>query len=303
MFALSKLKKYIIHFIEKIELYKRRFVNPEKYIGKIFYSRVGYPLNLDVPTTYNEKLQWLKLYWHHPLLPTLVDKFAVKEYVSKKIGNRYIIPTLGVWDNVNEIDWESLPNQFVLKCTHDSGGLVICPDKSKLNKKEAIKKLKKSLSQNYYYYGFEWPYKNVKPRIIAETYMRDFKQDDLPDYKFFCFEGEVKSLFIATERNRKDVEVKFDFYDSDFNHLPFTQGHPNSLSVISKPACFEEMKELSRKLSAGFPHVRIDFYEIDGKVYFGEMTFFHFCGWTKFEPQKWDFIFGEWLKLPKSKIC
>ena len=182
---MSKLKNIIISILERVELLKRHFVNPEKYIRKIFYKRVGYQLNLDSPTTYNEKLQWLKLYWHHPILPTLVDKFAVKEYVSKHIGEQYIIPTLGVWDSVSDIDWDSLPNQFVLKCTHDSGGLVICKAKTKLDKKAAIRKLKKSLSQNYYYYGFEWPYKNVKPCIIAEKYMTDSSDVDVfTDYKF-----------------------------------------------------------------------------------------------------------------------
>ena len=296
------IKNILIEVLERIEVLKRHFVCPEKYIRRIFYKRMSYPLNLDSPTTYSEKLQWLKLYWHHPLLPTLVDKYAVKEYVSNQIGEQYIIPTLGVWDNVSDIDWESLPNQFVLKCTHDSGGLVIFPDKAKLDKSAAISKLKKSLAQNYYYYGFEWPYKSVKPRIIAESYMHDSRLDDLPDYKFFCFDGEVKALFIATERNIKDVEVKFDFYDSDFNHLPFTQGHPNSSGIINKPESFEEMKELACKLSKGFPHVRVDFYEIDGQVYFGEMTFFHHGGWTKFNPKKWDDIFGSWINLPSERI-
>lgn len=299
---MSKLKNTLIQFLEKVEVLKRHFVKPEKYIPKIFLKRMGCSPNLENPQTYNEKLQWLKLYWHHPILPTLVDKFAVKEYVSKQIGEQYIIPTLGVWDSVSDIDWDSLPNQFVLKCTHDSGGLVICKAKTKLDKKAAIRKLKKSLSQNYYYYGFEWPYKNVKPRIIAEKYMYDSQLNYLPDYKFFCFDGEVKALFVATERYVKDVEVKFDFYDPDFNHLPFTKLHPNSSSIINKPQTFEEMKELASKLSIGFPHVRVDFYEIDGQVYFGEMTFFHDAGWTKFEPQEWDYTFGSWIKLPMDRI-
>lgn len=295
---MSTFKQYIIHLFEEIELFRRHFVNPEKYVHKMFYNRMGYHLNLDVPTTYSEKLQWLKLYWHNPLLTTLVDKYAVKDYVAKQIGERYIIPTIGVWDNVSEIDWDALPNQFVLKCTHDSGGLVICTDKSKLNKKAAKRKLQKSLSHNYYYYGFEWPYKNVKPRIIAETYLHDSKSDDLADYKFFCFNGVVKAMFVATERNRKDEEVKFDFYDADFNHLPFTQGHPNSRRIVEKNSCFEKMKELASELSKDLPHARVDFYEINGKIYFGEMTFFHHGGWTKFEPKEWDYTFGEWLSLP-----
>ena len=283
-------------------LIKRRMVNPEKYIRKMFYRRVGYPLNLDAPKTYNEKLQWLKLYWHHPLTITLVDKYSVKDFVAKEIGGQYIIPTLGVWDKVSDIDWDSLPDKFVLKCTHDSGGLIICKDKASLDKKEARKKLRKCLSRNFYYSCFEWPYKYVKPRIIAEPLISDSKSGELNDYKFFCFDGEVKALFIATERNREGTEVKFDFFDADFNHLPLSQGHPNSTCDINKPYCFDEMKELARKLSRDFPHVRVDFYEIDGKVYFGEMTFFHYAGWVNFNPHEWDNIFGSWLSLPKTKI-
>lgn len=299
---MSKLKKYLINIYEELVLIKRRMVNPEKYIRKMFYRRVGYPLNLDAPKTYNEKLQWLKLYWHHPLTITLVDKYSVKDFVAKEIGGQYIIPTLGVWDKVSDIDWDSLPDKFVLKCTHDSGGLIICKDKASLDKKEARKKLRKCLSRNFYYSCFEWPYKYVKPRIIAEPLISDSKSGELNDYKFFCFDGEVKALFIATERNREGTEVKFDFFDADFNHLPLSQGHPNSTCDINKPYCFDEMKELARKLSRDFPHVRVDFYEIDGKVYFGEMTFFHYAGWVNFNPHEWDNIFGSWLSLPKTKI-
>lgn len=299
---MSKLRKYLINIYEELVLMKRRIVDPEKYLHKMFYRRVGYPLNLDNPKTYNEKLQWLKLYWHHPLLPTLVDKYAVKDYVAMHIGEQFVIPTLGVWEDANDIDWDSLPHQFVLKCTHDSGGLILCQDKNKLDKKAARKQLKKCLSRNFYYSCFEWPYKHVKPRIIAEPYMSDSKSGELNDYKFFCFDGEVKALFIATERNKKGSEVKFDFFDKDFNHLPLRQGHPNSSFVIQKPSCFETMKDLACKLSKDFPHVRVDFYEIDGQAYFGEMTFFHYAGWVKFDPQEWDNIFGNWLTLPQNKM-
>ena len=299
---MSKLKTSLINIYEEFVLMKRRVVDPEKYLHKMFFRRVGYPLNLDSPKTYNEKLQWLKLYWHLPLLTTLVDKYSVKDYVAKHIGGQYVIPTLGVWEDVNDIDWDSLPDQFVLKCTHDSGGLILCRDKNKLDIKAARKQLKKCLSRNFYYSCFEWPYKYVKPRIIAEPYMSDSKSGALNDYKFFCFDGEVKALFIATERNKKDTEVKFDFFDEQFNHLPLRQGHPNSSLVIERPSCFETMKGLASKLSKDFPHVRVDFYEIDGQVYFGEMTFFHNAGWVKFDPLEWDNIFGNWLTLPENKI-
>ncbi len=298
----NELKRICLSLLEKAELVKRKFVNPEKYIKTLFLQRMGYPLNLDNPRTYSEKLQWLKLYWHLPILTTLVDKYAVKELVRERIGDKYIIPTLAVWDSVTEIQWEELPNQFVLKCTHDSGGLVICKDKSRFDRRQAIKVLNKSLSNNYYYFGYEWPYKNVQPRIIAEPYLEDSATKELRDYKFFCFNGKVKALFIATDRNVTGVDVKFDFFDEYFNHLPFKQGHENAAAMPQKPVCFEEMKQLACRLSEGFPHVRVDLYEVDGRVYFGEMTFFHHGGWTKFDPEDWDSIFGDWLSLPEKSL-
>ncbi|MBQ6062960.1 MAG: glycosyl transferase [Prevotella sp.] len=294
----NKIKKYILDILEWKEYYKRHFVNPEKYIPRLFYSRAGYTLNLDNPQTFNEKLQWLKLYDHNPLYTTLVDKYEVKKYVADKIGNQYIIPTLEVWDDVDDIDFNKLPNQFVLKCTHDSGGLVICKDKSNFKTNKAKKVLRKSLGRNFYYMGFEWPYKNVKPRIIAEKYMEDTKTKELRDYKFFCFNGEVKALFIATERQKEGEDVKFDFFDEDFNHLPFKQGHENATVLPQKPLCFDQMKKFAAILSDGIPQVRVDFYEVDGHIYFGEMTFFHHGGWTKFDPEEWDTIFGKWVTLP-----
>ena len=297
---MNKIKQLGLFFLERIELIKRRIVNPEKYVKTLFYQRMGYPLNLECPRTYSEKLQWLKLYWHLPILTTLVDKYAVKEYVRKKIGDQYIIPTIAVWNRISDIRWNELPNQFVLKCTHDSGGLVICKDKAQLDRRQAIHRIKKSLSDNYFYFGYEWPYKNVKPRIIAEQYMEDSVTKELRDYKFFCFNGRVKALFIATDRNVTGKDVKFDFFDEYFNHLPFKQGHENAAIMPQKPVCFEEMKRLASQLSEGFPHVRVDLYEVDGRVYFGEMTFFHNSGWTKFDPEKWDDIFGSWLSLPSK---
>lgn len=294
----NKFKRKILDILEWKEYYKRHFVNPEKYVPRMFYSRIGYKLNLNNPQTFSEKLQWMKLYDHNPLYTTLVDKYEVKKYVANKIGSQYIIPTLEVWDKVKDIDFKRLPNQFVLKCTHDSGGLVICKDKSNFNIKKAKKILRKSMNRNFYYMGFEWPYKNVKPRIIAEKYMEDTKTKELRDYKFFCFNGEVKALFIATERQKEGEDVKFDFFDVDFNHLPFKQGHENARVLPEKPLRFNDMKHLATILSKGLPQVRVDFYEVDGNIYFGEMTFFHHGGWTRFEPNEWDTIFGKWITLP-----
>ena len=278
------------------------WMSDETLLRRKFRRKVGCELNLENPTTYNEKLQWLKLYNRKPIYTTMVDKYEVKQYVADRIGEEYIIPTLGVWDSFDEIDFDSLPEQFVLKCTHDSGGLVICKDKSRLDIKAAKKKINKSLKKNYYWENREWPYKNVKPRIIAEQFVEDTKTQELRDYKFFCFDGEVKALFIATDRYAENEETKFDFFDAEYNHLPFCNGHPNANELPENPECFEQMKVLAAKLSADIPHLRVDFYEVDGKIYFGELTFFHWSGMVPFEPEEWDAIFGEWIKLPAKKM-
>lgn len=295
------MKQEIINILEFIEYKKRRWVNPEKYLPKVFKKKTGYELNLDHPLTFNEKMQWLKLYNHDPLYTILVDKFEVKGYVKEQIGEKYIIPTLGVWNSFDDIDFSKLPDQFVLKCTHDSGGLVICKNKATFDVKAAKKKIQKSLRCNYYYMGFEWPYKNVKPRIIAEKYMEDHNTQDLRDYKFFVFQGEVKALFIITNRNSKKQNIGLDFFDENFQHLPFTRGHDNAIEMPKKPETFEEMKFLAKKLSKDIPFVRVDFYDVNGQVYFGEMTFFPGGGWEPFIPQEWDYKFGSWLNLPDKR--
>lgn len=290
--------------IKIVLLYKfAKFYSDEKFLKKLFKLYMGYELNLDNPQTFSEKLQWLKLYNRKPEYTQMVDKVGAKEYVASIIGEEYIIPTLGVWNRVEDIDWDTLPNQFVLKCTHDSGGLVICSDKSKVDIDAAKRKLKWGLKRNFYAQNREWPYKNVKHRIIGEQYMVDESGYELKDYKWFCFNGEPKALFIATDRGVEGEETKFDFFDAEFNHLPFTNGHPNAKREIAKPKSFEKMKELAAKLSAGQPHLRVDFYDIDGKIYFGELTFYHWSGMVPFEPEEWDYKFGEWIKLPDSKIC
>ncbi|MDE6019631.1 MAG: glycosyl transferase [Ruminococcus sp.] len=272
---------------------------PDKLFLQIAYPLyMGKYLRLKNPQTYNEKLQWLKLYNHNPEYSKMVDKYEAKKYVASVIGEEHIIPTLGVYNSVDEIPWDSLPNQFVLKCTHDSGGIVICKDKKNLDIIKARKKLAKSLAISYFYQNREWPYKNVKPRIICEVYMVDESGYELKDYKWFCFNGEIKALFIASDRENPQEETKFDFFDENFNHLPFTNGHPNSKKVVKKPKGFETMKEIATKLSQNIPHVRIDLYDINGQIYFGEMTFFHWSGMVPFNPEKWDYTFGEWIKLP-----
>lgn len=298
----KRLSNYLFNpdyrFIHNASLGLYNSMEDEKYIKRLFKAKMGYPLDLNNPKTFNEKLQWLKLHDRNDIYTTMVDKYAAKQYVSSIIGEKYIIPTLGVWEKFEDIDFSVLPDQFVLKTTHDSGGVVICKDKSRFDFKEAQEKINSSLKSNFYYQFREWPYKNVKPRIIAEEYMEDESTHELRDYKFFTFGGVPKALFIATERN-SCAETKFDFFDADYNHLPITNGHPNADVMPSKPQKFEEMKMLAAKLSQNIPQLRVDFYEANGRVYFGELTFAHWGGFVPFEPKEWDKIFGEWILLPK----
>lgn len=263
---------------------------------KYFYRFHKFP-NLKDPQTYNEKLQWLKLYDRKPIYTTMADKYEAKKYVADIIGEEYIVKTLGIWNTFEEIDFNNLPNQFVLKCTHDSGGLVICKDKNTFDLAKTKQIIQNSLNTNYFYHSREWPYKDIKPRIIAEEYIEN-EDGELPDYKFFSFDGETKALYVATDRQTNE-ETKFDFYDIEFNHLDFVNSHPNSTKINKKPKHFEEMIKLANKLSKGYPHIRVDFYEVKDKIYFGELTFYHMSGFQPFKPEKWDYTFGEWLKLPK----
>ena len=274
---------------------------PDKAFIKMEYRcNMRRKLDLDNPRTYNEKLQWLKLYDRKPQYVKMVDKYEVKEYVANLIGEEYIIPTLGVWEKFEDIDFNALPNQFVLKCTHDSGGIVICTDKEKFNIDQARKKINKFLKRKFFYEHREWAYKDVKPRIIAEKFMEDKSTNELRDYKFFTFGGKPKLLFIASDRQNKNEETKFDFFDMDYNHLDIKNGHPNANTIPSKPQNFEEMKILAEKLSQNTPQLRVDFYEVDGKVYFGELTFFHWGGIVPFEPEEWDRTLGDWIVLPSK---
>ena len=287
---------YRFKVLTKLGVYNS--LSDEKFLKTLYKIEMSKELDLKNPETFNEKLQWLKLYDRNPYYSNLVDKNKVKEIVGQVIGEQYIIPTLGIWKKFDDINFDTLPNQFVLKCTHDSGGIVICKDKKKLNYKKARKILQASLKRNFYYFSREWPYKDVKPMIIAEAYIEDDNTEELRDYKFFCFDGKVKSLFIASERQNPDTETKFDFFDRDFNHLEMTNGHPTASKIPSKPQKFEEMIKLAEQLSTNISHVRVDFYEVNGNVYFGEMTFYHWSGMVPFEPEEWDYKFGKWLKLP-----
>lgn len=276
-----------------------RFIPDSIWILFQYHRKIGKWPNLKHPKTFNEKLQWLKLHDRNPLYTKLVDKHEVKKIVAKKIGEEHIIPTLGVWNKFDEIDFNKLPNQFVLKCTHDSGGLVIVKDKSKFDINAAKKKINKCMKMNYYWAYREWPYKNVKPRIIAEKYMEDESGYELKDYKVFCFDGIPKAFFIATDRAIH--KTKFDFFDAELNHLPIRQHYPNnSKFVIPDPAGIKKMFAFARILTQNFKHCRADFYNINGKIYFGELTFSHFSGMQPIEPAEWDDKFGSWLNLEKN---
>ena len=301
---IKKAFHYLIHnrSILKAVIFERMamlYKSDEKYIKKIFKLRVGMELNLDNPRTFNEKIQWLKLYDRKPEYTQMVDKYAVKEYVANIIGEEYIIPTLGVWDNVEDIDFDKLPNQFVLKCTHDSGGIVICSDKTKLNLKAAKAKLIRGLKKNFYVQSREWPYKNVKPRIIAEKFVEAVGHSDLPDYKFYCFNGEPIYCQVIRDRNTKET---IDFYDMEWNHMPFVGLNPiaeNGATPVVRPLKLDDMITVCQKLSKGIPFSRIDLYVVNEKVYFGEITFFPASGMGEFRPKEWNYTFGSWIKLPK----
>lgn len=272
-------------------------MSDEEYLKRIFEARMGRKLNLDNPCTFSEKLQWLKLYDRRPEYTMMVDKYAVKKYIAETIGEEYLIPTLGVWDNFDDIDFDNLPNQFVLKCTHDSGGLVICRDKKKFDKEKAKNKISKCMKRNYFLNTREWPYKNVTPRIIAEKYMEDEHFTSLNDYKLMCFNGEVKCTFVCSDRSEN---LKVTFFDNNWKRLPFERHYPASTVKIPKPANFEKMIELAEKLSKGLPFVRVDFYEVNGKIYFGELTFYPGAGLEKFKPEQWDRRLGDWIVLPEK---
>lgn len=281
------------------------------YLKLRFRLKMGEWPNLKNPKTFNEKLQWLKLYNRKPEYTTMVDKYAVKEYVATRIGNEYIIPTIGVWDSVEDIEWDKLPDQFVLKTTHGGGGngVFICKDKNVFDKKKAIKSLKESMKSDIYHSYREWPYKNVPRKIIAEVFMEQAassEKKDLDDYKFFCFNGEPMYCQVIRDRHTKET---IDFYDMDWNHQEFvglnpiahnnqTQVARNGLTPVARPSKYELMIDICRKLSKDIPFIRVDLYVINELIYFGELTFFPASGIGIFTPIEWTSKLGDLLTLP-----
>lgn len=274
------------------------YLSDKTYLKLKYKLIMGKSLKIENPQTFNEKLQWLKLYDRNPKYIQMVDKYEVRKYISENIGEEYLIPLIGVYNKFEEINFEELPNQFVIKCTHDSGGVVICKDKSKFNYKKAKSKIKAAMKRNFYYSGREWPYKNIKPRIIIEQYMEDKKSKELIDYKVMCFEGIPKFSFTCTERY--NVGLKVTFFDLNWNKMPFERHYPSSTKDIEKPKNYELMLELSKKLSKNIPFVRVDWYEINGNLYFGELTFYPGSGMEEFNPEIWDEKIGQLIHLPNE---
>ena len=275
-------------------------MSDEEYLKRKFKALMGKELDLENPKTFNEKLQWLKLYNRKPEYTMMVDKYKVREYIKEMIGEEYLIPLLGVWDNPDDIDFDSLPNKFVLKCNHNSGlGMCICKDKSKLDISKVKKELRKGLKQDYYLTGREWPYKDVPRKIICEQYMEDDSDGNLNDYKVCCFNGKAMCSFVNTDRfNGKGLKVTF--YDRDWNVLPFTRHYPKANESIDKPVNYDKMIEFAEKISKEMPFGRIDFYEVKNELYFGEITFYPGSGMEEFTPKQADYSLGEWINIPAS---
>ena len=288
----SNLKRWV---------YQLGRIVPDKIFIMLKYRKTfGCWPNLKNPQTFNEKLNWLKLHDRNPLYTTMVDKYEAKRYVADLIGEEYIIPTLGVWDRAEDIDFDSLPDKFVLKATHDSGRVIICRDKSKLDKAKAVKEMRESLKRNFYAVTREWPYKNVKPRIIAEQLLETPNHEDLADYKVHNFNGMPKVILVCRDRF-EETGLTEDFFDLEWKHLDVRRpGHPNAPLFEEKPEAFDKMLELSERLAKDYPFMRTDFYTIGEKVYFGEITLYPASGAVPFEPSDYDDIFGKELIVKNS---
>lgn len=300
---MTVFKKIIIHLkwrLDRIGFFDSW--SDETYLKFVYRLRIGKKLNLDKPESFNEKLQWLKLNDHNTEYTQMVDKAEAKRYVTDLIGEQYIIPTIGVFTRFEDIEFDSLPKRFVIKCTHNSGGVVVVDDKSKLDINETKVKFTRMLKSKFYYIGREWPYKNVVPRIIIEENLQEEgTTEQINDYKLMCFNGKVRCSFVCSNRNAKHG-LCVNFYDTEWNPMPFERHYPKNPREISKPSQYDKMVELAEKLSKNIPFVRMDFYQKGEQVYFGELTFYPGSGGEEFTPASWDIELGHWLKLPDSPI-
>lgn len=282
------------------QLYFQYCISDEKLIKKKFKNRLGRDVRLNSPVRYNDKLQWLKLNWYVPIATKCADKFEVREFVTEKIGVEYLNELYGVYESVNDIDLEQLPSSFVLKGTHGSGFNIICKDKSQMDWDKEFKKMRRWFRKNYYWQNREWVYKDIKPRIVSERYIEEKEYGELRDYKIFCFNGEPRIIQVDFDRYHNH---KRNFFDLNWNLLDVSIKYPSDKSQkILKPKTLNKMLELSRVLSADFPHVRVDFYNVENNIIFGELTFFHESGMGKFSPEEFEYEMGSWLNLPCEKL-
>lgn len=292
------IKKIVNHLkwrLDKMGVFNH--LSDEKYLKFCYFLRIGKKLNLDNPKTFNEKLQWLKINDRNPRYINMVDKYEVKKYIETTIGLEYVIPTFGIYNSFQEINFEKLPKRFVIKCTHNSGGVVVVNDKDKINTKELKKKFNRMLKQNFFYVGREWPYKNIVPRIIIEENIQEEdSKDQIKDYKIMCFNGEPKCSFVCSNRNAESG-LCVNFYDYDWKPMPFERHYPKNKQEIEKPSQYDKMLELATKLSKDIPFVRVDFYQKGEQIYFGELTFYPGSGMEEFTPDEWDEKIGNWLEL------
>lgn len=280
---------------EKINKKFAFILNDAEYISQRFQYFIGYRPNLDKPRTFNEKLQWLKLYDYRKEYTQLVDKYLVRQYVKERIGDEYLAPMLGIWNRFEEIDFEKLPEKFVLKCTHDSGSMVVCKNREKFQKEKVQRFLESRLQMNYFWVGREKPYKDVERKIIAEKFLEG-KNGKLIDYKFLCANGKTKYIFTCSDRNTENG-LHVNFYRTDWSPLPFERHYPKQKREIEKPVQLEEMIGLAEKLAEGIKFVRVDFYLIDEKIYFSELTFYPGGGVEEFTPEEWDYELGKIIEI------
>lgn len=268
---------------------------PDKvYLQLLYTIRFGKRLHLKKPMSFNEKLNWLKLYGRRDIYSTMADKYAAKAYVANLIGNEYVVENYGVYNSWDEIDFDRLPNQFVIKGTHDSGGAFVCKNKDEFDYEGVRHKVEKNLRKNYFFDLREWPYKYIPPRIIVDRLLDDHTGKELRDYKFWCFNGVPTYMYCTI----KGENVYENFYDMNFNVANINHGFPRHKPEFEKPKEFELMKELAAKLSVGIPFVRVDFFDVEGKVYFGEFTFYDWGGLRPFNSYEEDLELGKLLHLP-----
>jgi hypothetical protein len=287
------LKRLLLGLLKKL-----KFLPPPFYV-KIYYEYyTGKKLDLEAPLEFNEKIQWMKVYYRNPILTRLVDKYAVREYVREKVGEKYLNELLAVYDRVSEVDFDALPDRFVIKGVHGCHFNLIVPEKSALKPRKARWLMRKWMSKNQYYRGgLEWAYKNVPPRLVAEAFLEEPGRKVINDYKFFCFNGKPTFLQIDLDRGTTDYRC---YYDMDWKKLPFTTLRNTFFEgELEKPKQFEEMIYVATRLAEGFPFVRVDLYNIDGRILFGEMTFYPADGRKEFVPEEYNRIIGDYLKLPE----